>query len=331
MLLLCHAPCLGQKDLSHLDQKDSSHFIALVSNHAITNKDIVERIKFVALMSGATFSPEFVQLMYKQTAYQMLDEVLLEEKIKQLSKISPKYFGKKMMEKLAHQRESVILKKMKTDKKAFSRTLQEKGIPYYNFYHQIRAQACLEHLLDARYNIHDSAKRIAKKAIKKQKKEQDKSEYLYEIAEIVIYNQNPFSKQSAENIMASIKAGESFQSLASRYSQSLSRLSGGKLSPLFESQIDPAIRPHLRKCEEGSIIGPIPVPQNNPIRFVILAVLSKEKKGAPNQNILQNNIFQQHIGILSQEEKNRIRKEIYHIIRIPKVYLTKPIVNHSKN
>ena len=83
----------------------SSSYIGLVNNHAITNKDIIERIKLIAWLSNSTYDQDFINAMYEQTAYQMLDEVLAEEKSKQLAKFAPKFFGPQVMQ--------AMVKKMK--------------------------------------------------------------------------------------------------------------------------------------------------------------------------------------------------------------------------
>lgn len=308
--------------------KTSSSYIALVNNHAITNKDIIERIQLMALLSNSIYNQDFIKAMYEQTAYQMLDEVLAKEKSKQLAKVAPKFFGPKVMQAMVKKNEDYTLAQMKMTKDGLTNILKERGISYDTFYAKIKAMAYMDRLLEMRYqttpNVHWIIQRKSKKEASKYKKMDNKHIQIYTVLEIVIDNHGPNAKQTADLIMKKLQNGFSFAALAMQYSRSPSRLNGGK-TILYSYSMDPSIKKALLKYNKDDVfLGPIAIPDKNTCQFVILAVLSTSSANTKNTQKLQKNMVKQSMMRIqerfTQEEKNKMRKEIKYTLKIPSIY-----------
>lgn len=306
----------------------SSSYIALVNNHAITNKDIIERIKLIALLSNSICDQDFINAMYEQTAYQMLDEALAEEKSKQLAKVAPKFFGPKVMQAMVKKNEEYTLAQMNMTKDRVTKILKEKGISYDTFYAKIKAMAYMDRFLEMRYqtnqNLHSTIQRKSKKEVSKYKKMDNNHIQIYNVLEIVIDNYGPNAKKRADLIMKKIQNGESFSALAMQYSQSPSRLNGGK-TILYSYSMDPSIKKALLNYNQDDVfLGPIAIPDKNPRQFVILALLSTSSANTKNTQKLQKNMVNQSMMRMrerfTQEEKNKMRKEIKYTLKIPRIY-----------
>ena len=124
--------------------------------------------------------------------------------------------------------------------------------------------------------------------------------------------------------MKKIQNGESFSALAMQYSQSPSRLNGGK-TILYSYSMDPSIKKALLNYNQDDVfLGPIAIPDKNPRQFVILALLSTISANTKNTQKLQKNMVNQSMMRMrerfTQEEKNKMRKEIKYTLKIPRIY-----------
>ena len=217
---------------------------------------------------------------------------------------------------------------MNMTKDRVTKILKEKGISYETFYAKIKAMAYMDRFLEMRYqtnqNLHSTIQRKSKKEASKYKKMDNNHIQIYKVLEIVIDNDGPDAKKIADRIMEKIQKGHSFSALAMQYSQSPSRINGGK-NILYSYSMDPSIKKALLNYNQDDVfLGPIAIPDKNTRQFVILAVLSTSSANTKNTQKLQKNMVNQSMLRMrerfTQEEKNKMRKEITYILKIPRIY-----------
>jgi parvulin-like peptidyl-prolyl isomerase len=300
---------------------ESEYYVAgTVSEKALSNEDVVNRIRMIALSSGQPASQEVINMLYPRVIRMLLDENLqknwaLRHKIM-------------VTKKEIEQRIKDIEQRNKMPEGALIKTLKDQNIPLQTFTDQIEASLIWSKYLEQKYfsQLAVSSEEIERV---RTRLKQEANEDHFQWAEIVIYVSSPQSLPEiyahAEKLKDMFYQGTPFDRLVQQFSQSISKEQGGLSGWRSIKRLDPPFAKILQNAEIGQLIGPVVFPsKESPSQVMLLVLLDSRKAGTQKMpeltdtmigNILKN----ERLELFARREMESLRKKIHHEARLKRL------------
>lgn len=277
---VCLSPNLATQAVAApnpLAQPDASAVAAVVNGQVITTQDIAARARLLALSLGLTPTPDLLQRLIPQVTKELIDQTLQEQEMSKMGvTVSPQDLADAI---------SQIEHGNGMPAGGLRLKLQAAGIPYATFLSQIRTslgwQDVLHKVLGPGLMPTPGDMEAQTTALKA-----SLNQTQYHLAEIFIPVTDPSDEATARNfaqtVIAQLRQGASFPTIAAQYSEATTALSGGDLGFVPLSRLDPQVAATVRQMPVGAISNPIRVPGG----YDIVQLIAQHDIGNQLQTIL---------------------------------------------
>lgn len=230
----------------------STGVAAIVNDYVISDYDLDQRVALFVATSGIRTTPETLAQIRLQVLRSLQDEVLeLQEAAKHKISVTKAEVDKALGNIAMENRISI---------EQVTETVVRAGVSADVFRQQIAAQLTWQKLVSARYGtdivINDSQ---VDDMMQRLKQGGDKPQY--QVAEIFMAVDRPEDeavvKTSAEQIVAQVRTGAPFGTVATQFSQSPSAADGGDIGWVTQGQLAEDLDKPLADLVPGAIVGPI--------------------------------------------------------------------------
>jgi peptidyl-prolyl cis-trans isomerase SurA len=264
---------------------------AIVNRDAITLYDLEQRIRFIALSSR---TPEF-----GEGRKRLLDEVLramINERLQlqEAARLTIQVTDKEVQDQFAD-----IERRNRMGPGGLAKALRQRDIDPRTFEDQIRASIAWNKVVQQRILPQIRVSDVEVAAVLKRLLE-NKDKLQYRVQEIFLPVDSPAQHarvlQTAQFILAQLRAGASFEILARQFSQTGTASSGGDMGFLFEGQMEPEIERAVKPLKTGQIAGPV----RGAGGYYIIRVSERRTFGGRNPDVKSISVVQ---GLLRVPEK----------------------------
>jgi peptidyl-prolyl cis-trans isomerase SurA len=248
-----------------------SHIAAVVNDDVITDGDVAARMKLVEYSSNIPATPENEKRLEPQILRTLIDEKLQLQEAKRLNvAVKPEDVAKALagLEQRNHLRPGGL-----------EAMLKDRGIPMSSLENQIKSSLAFGKVVEARVSqdvqvspdeISDAMKRLQADVGKPQNR----------VAEIFLAIDNPSQedevRQLADRLIAQIRGGANFASVAQQFSQSPSSAVGGDIGWVTPGELSPVLADAVGKMEPGQMSYPV----RTSAGFYILYLLERRTLGS---------------------------------------------------
>lgn len=243
---------------------NAASIAATVNDKVITKKDLSHRIKLALVSMNMATSNENMAKLKDQVLEAMIQDQIKLQLAAEFDIDADPHQVSAQIRNIEQQNNMAEggLKKM----------LQAKGIPFYIFSDQLKAQILWNDFIRSRYSnmvqVNDAE---VQKALLEQKN--GIREMRYQLAEIALYTDenNSLSKRrdQANRIVSQVRQGASFSMLASQVSQAPSSINGGLIGWITESKLSPEMRSIVSSTKEGTVSNPLETKHGFRIYYVL--------------------------------------------------------------
>jgi len=232
--------------------QDVQRIAAVVNDEVISAYDLQRRLGLIIATAGPIQSREEMQRLQGQILRAMVDEKLqLQEARKNDITISDAEVEDAF---------NMVAQSNKLSPKEFTAYLRQLGLGKSVLTDQIRAELAWRQLVSRRLrpslNISDAE---IEGVLERMKANTGKPEYL--LSEIVLIIDTPSAeaetRQTAQRLVAQLRAGARFAVLAHQFSEAATAAVGGDLGWIQQGQLDPKIDAVLEKMPIGRVSDPI--------------------------------------------------------------------------
>ncbi len=250
---------------------------AVVNGQLITNGDVENRARLLALSTGMPLTPEILARLTPQITRELIDQTLQLQEINKRKVVVPEA---DIAAGIAHIEQGNNM--APGDLRA---RLQASGVDFQTLISQIRTeigwQDVLHQVLGPSLRPTPGDMAAEKKSLKAQI-----GSTQYHLAEIFIPVTDPADDQSAQNfattVIQQLRQGAPFPIVAAQFSQADSALQGGDLGFLPLNQLDPSVAAVVQTMPVGAISNPIRVPGG----YDIVQMQGTHKVGEDTQTTL---------------------------------------------
>lgn len=228
---------------------------AVVNGQLITNADVENRARLLALSTGMPLTPEILQRLRPQITRELIDQTLQLQEINKRKIIVPET---DIAKGIAH-----IEQNNNMPAGGLRARLEAAGINFQTLVTQLRIEIGWQQVLhqvlgpDLRPTPGDIA--AEKKALKARIGSTE-----YHLAEIFIPVTDPADEKSARDfantVIQQLRQGAPFSVVAAQFSQADSALQGGDLGFVSLNQLDPDVAAVVKTMPVGAISDPVRVP-----------------------------------------------------------------------
>ncbi|MDR0632898.1 MAG: peptidylprolyl isomerase [Holosporales bacterium] len=260
-------PCTIQKQISQAKRGkgETSHIVVSVNKAVITNSDINERCKMIALFSNRSNDAGFVKSIQAQVEQRLIDEALYEQLAEKI-KID-------IRDDMLNDAFADYSARLSLTLPALKQKLVQNGI-LESFTKMVRSRVISSCVVT--FALPKDLARVSEKKIEQEIKAAYKSDSKkqYSFSEIVFCpgraSQNVSPKVMAENTYAELKKmgtqmppAQAFALLAQQLSQGASAADGGARGWVTDGQFDNEIRSELQKLKVGAFSKPLLLKNGN--------------------------------------------------------------------
>jgi peptidyl-prolyl cis-trans isomerase SurA len=249
------APALAQSAAPVTASVPDVSIAAVVNGQVITNQDVADRAKLLAVSTGMQLTPDALARLSPQITTQLINQTL------QLQEINRR--------KVVVQENDIgaaidrIEQGNNLPPGGLRQKLEASGVPYSTLIAQIRTelgwQDVLHQVLGPELQPTAGDLNAEKKALKA-----EIGSTQYHIAEIFIPVTDPADETTAKDfattVITQLHAGAPFPILAAQFSQSQTALQGGDLGFVALDRLDPAVAAIVQQMPVGAISNPVRVP-----------------------------------------------------------------------
>ena len=230
----------------------STGVAAIVNDYVISDYDLDQRVALFVATSGIRTTPETLAQIRTQVLRSLQDEVLeLQEASKHKISVT-KAEVDKALQNIAMENRITLAEVVATVVRA--------GVTEDVFRQQVAAQLTWQKLVGARYGtdivVNDSQ---VDEMLQRLRQGADKPQYL--LSEIFMAVDRPEDeavvKTSAEQIVAQVRTGAPFGTVATQFSQSPSAADGGDIGWVLQGQLAEDLDKSLGELMPGEVAGPI--------------------------------------------------------------------------
>ena len=288
---------------------DAARIAAIANNKAITVHDVRSRLALVFMSAGIPDTADTRKKLRSQILNRLIVESLQVEEAKRLN-ISVS--DREIAEALAQ-----IEKRNGMPSGQLFKILRGRNISPVTIVDQVKASIAwskvIRHLMAARIQVSEPEIDEAVAQLNA-----NKDRLVYRILEIYI----PFEKNSGgsalrttRRLIAEIRRGANFSSLARQFSQASTASEGGDMGFVFEGQLAPELDAAIKRVKPGQVIGPVRTASG----YYLLALVSKRPYGAgkpPARKEVANSLFDRKIGVRARKYLRDLRRAAIVDIRI---------------
>jgi peptidyl-prolyl cis-trans isomerase SurA len=269
LLLLALAAVLPARDAS----AQQSRIAAVVNNDVITSDDLTGRLTLVMRSSDIQDTPDNEQRLAPRILRQMIDEKL---QMQEAAKLNITVSDQEVNDALAG-----LEQRNNMPKGGLDQFLKQAGIPRATLVSQITASIAwgkvVRNVLSGEVSVSDEEINQAMTSIK-----DDAGKPQSHVAEIFLAMDNPSQddeiQRLADRLIAQIRQGANFSSVAQQFSQSPSAAAGGDIGWLTPSQLGSPLGDAVEKMKPGEMSYPI----RTPAGYYILYIIDRRIPGATN-------------------------------------------------
>lgn len=274
ILLLAGACCCLGAAPAHA--QDAS-IAAVVNGQVITNDDVTNREKLLALSTGMPVTPQVLQRLKPQITRQLIDQTLELQEINKRKIVVPEADVAKAIQHI-EQGNNMRPGGLKA-------RLEAAGVNFQTLVNQLRIeigwQDVLHQVLGPGLKPTPGDIAAEKKALQAQVGTEQ-----YHLAEIFIPVTDPADDKTArdfaDTVIKQLRQGAPFAIVAAQFSQAASALQGGDLGYVPLSQLDPDTAAVVQSMPVGAISNPVRVPGG----YDIVQLLGKQTFGTATQTTL---------------------------------------------
>lgn len=296
----------------YADSSPVCRIAAVVNKSIITQADLMNRLRFVALTSGLEPNVQNLEKIKPQMLRMMIDEKLqlaageeakipisdtdVQDAIKRLEEVNgmPKGYIAQLM----------------TDNHIPLKTLED----------QVKANLIWVEYVREKYSpTLQIAEAEVERELAMHKEKETKTQY--HLAEIVLPFEDAEQEERAKNdlsrLIEELQKGAQFSALAQQFSQSGTASLGGDMGWLTEDQLMPDIKEVVAHMEPGQLSQPIRTPQAYTIIGYIEKKLPEAQKTAEfSDNQARNLIAERKLSLSSSRELRDLRRHAFIEIRM---------------
>ena len=236
-------------------QAQDASIAAVVNGQVITDDDVANRARLLALSSGMPASPEIVARLKPQITQELIDQTLQMQEIDKRKVVVPE---SDIETAIGHIEQGNNL-----PAGGLRARMQASGISFATLVAQIRTeigwQSVLHQVLGPELQPTPGDIRAEKTALKNQI-----GTTQYHLAEIFIPVTDPADEATARNFAATViqqlRAGAPFPVVAAQFSQAQTALQGGDMGYVPLSQLDPSVAAVVVTMPTGAVSNPVRVP-----------------------------------------------------------------------
>ncbi len=146
----------------------------------------------------------------------------------------------------------------------------------------------------------------------------NKDRLVYRILEIYIpldRDSGGSALRTTRRLIAQIRRGANFGSLARQFSQASTASEGGDMGFVFEGQLAPELESAIERVKPGQVIGPVRTASG----YYLLALVSKRPYGAgkpPTRKEVRDSLFDRKVGVRARQYLLDLRRAAFIDIRI---------------
>jgi peptidyl-prolyl cis-trans isomerase SurA len=246
--ILACAPCAP----APAQERGDRRIAAIVNRDAITLYDLEQRVRLAGLGARLPEAGEGRRRLVSDVLRSMINERLqLQEAARQNVEVA----DKEVQDQIAD-----LERRNRMEKGGLVNVLRQRGIDPRAFEDQIRAAIAWNKVV-ARHiapqiRVSDEEVRVVLKRLL-----ENKDKLQYRVQEIFLPVDHPSLQgrvlQTAQFILAQIRAGASFEILARQFSQTGTSSAGGDLGFLFEGQMEPELERVVKQLKTGQVAGPV--------------------------------------------------------------------------
>ena len=228
--------------------------VAVVNGDAVTNNDVLNRERLLALSTGLPLSPEVLARLGPQVREQLIDEKM---RLQEMQRRKVIIEDKEILQAIQD-----IEARNGLPRGALRARLSGQGVAMRTLIDQIRVQLGWSRVLREQFGDRppieegDVARRI--ELIKEQAGQTE-----YNVGEIFIPAESPGREEEARHfadaVIHQLRSGAPFALVATQFSQSQTALEGGAIGWVQAYQLDPDVVSLLNQMPAGAISNPIRV------------------------------------------------------------------------
>ena len=274
--------------------------VATVNDDVISSHDVEQRVKLAMMAANGQIPSEMVPRIRAQVLRTLVDEKLRLQEAKRLDVPATDADVRREIETLAQENGQTY--------DQFKSGLASKGVKLRTIEDQIRADMVWSMLVRGRYGRNVTVTDIdVDYAFERAVTEADKPSYL--VSEIFL--DIPSAEQEGEvfkdakQLVAQIRKGAPFQTMAQQFSQSISAASGGDLGWVTAQDVDPEVAKAISSLSSGQLSQPIRTREGYTV--LLVRQVRVPGRGDPMQSkITLRQVFFGFGGQPSQEMANRL-------------------------
>ena len=233
-------------------ERGDRRIAAIVNRDAITHYDLEQRIRLAGLGARLAERGEAYQRLVNDVLRSMINERLqIQEAVRQRVEVT----DKEIQEQIAD-----LERRNRMEKGGLFKVLRQRNIDPKTFEEQIRASLAWSKVvaltIQPQIRVSDDEVNVVMKRMR-----DNKDKLQYRVQEIFLPVDQPAQQgrvlQTAQFILAQLRAGASFEILARQFSQTGSSSTGGDMGFLFEGQMEPELERVVKQLKTGQIAGPV--------------------------------------------------------------------------
>ncbi|MFP6745178.1 MAG: peptidylprolyl isomerase [Alphaproteobacteria bacterium] len=255
--------------------QEVQRIIAVVNDEAVSNRDVIERVRLVVLTSGLNDSPELRQRIAPQVLRTLIDEHLrLQEAERKNVSVTDREIRFAI---------SIIEQRNSMPADSFVKLLESRNIDSYTLETKIRAEIAWNKLVNQRLrslvtitdeDIDDELRRL--------RDNRGKPEFW--LSEIFLTvdgaGQDKEVRKNAGELVKHIRAGANFANFANQFSVAVSASDGGSIGWVTADQIDAEVAAAVANLQPGEISNSIATRGG----YLIVRLDERRQMEAPNSD-----------------------------------------------
>ena len=232
--------------------EDKVGVIAVVGNDAITNRDLIDKLKITFISAGLENTPENISKMRPQILQNIINEKV---QIKEANKL-----GIKTSEEEIENALRTLEQQNNMQAGGLRKLLSQNSIPVSVMKEQVEAEISWAKIKSSKIRRKVDVSDTEIDVFLRAKNVTSERNEFY-IHEIVIPVEKPTDEEDAlvlaNNLQAQLNEGKSFEALARQFSAGATAKDGGAIGWLAEKQIPVEIMTELAKVKQGEVTSPI--------------------------------------------------------------------------
>jgi peptidyl-prolyl cis-trans isomerase SurA len=239
----------------HFARAQDASIVVVVNGQLITNNDVENRARLLALSTGMPLTPDILARMSPQITRELIDQTLELQEINKRNIVVPE---SDILGAVSHIEQGNNMQPGELRAK-----LEASGVNFLTLIAQLRTEIGWQDVL---HQVLGPALRPTPGDIAAEKKalQAQIGSTQYHLAEIFIPVTDPQDEKTAQDfantVIQQLRQGAPFPIVAAQFSQADSALQGGDIGFVSLNQLDPSVAAVVKTMPAGAISNPIRVP-----------------------------------------------------------------------